>query len=299
MNRDEKEATKSIGLAWAASLVATALVTLLFSLWLQSSSFLGGSASVEMQALLADMRVNLVRSVEKEKSAVLATTDEESRTYAEESQAAARVVSRDLKTLEAMAAKSDSGKEKELVTRFSASWTTVSSIDSELLEAATENTNVKALGLSSTIGDDLMRKIDGNLDKLTARVKPEWRKAQMDKIAEDAKLGIRNLVILQNRHINAAAEPAKKSLETSMQSEQKSIETALATLDRMTGKKSRPYIREAKTEFSEFMRVNSEIVRLSTLNTNRTSAALSLGDKRKAEAECDRTLEALQKLATK
>lgn len=148
---------------------------------------------------------------------------------------------------------------------------------------------MKALGLSSTISDELMRKIDGSLDELTARIKPEWRKTRMNKIAKDAKFGIRNMVILQNRHINTAGEPANKSLEKSMQSERKNIETALATLDRMT----------AKTEFSEYMRVNSEIVRLSPLNTNRTSAALSLGDKRKTEAECDRSLEAQQKLATK
>jgi len=66
----------------------------------------------------------------------------------------------------------------------------------------------------------------------------------------------------------------------------------------MTGRKSRVYIREAITDFSELMRVNEEIVRLSTLNTNRNTAAISLGKKRMAEAECDRTLEALQKLAT-
>jgi len=298
MNRDEKEAGKSIGLAWAASLVATALVTLLLSLWLQGGSFMsGGSASMQKQALLAEMRVNLVRSVEKEKSAVLATTDEESRTYAEQSSAAAREVNRDLKTLKAMAAKDGSGKEKELVEKFSKSWATVSAIDSKLLETATENTNLKALNLSSTIGEELVRKIDGNLDKLTARVKPEWRKAQMEKTAEDAKLAIRNLVILQTHHVNAAGEKAKKSIEETMQAEQKTTETALGTLNTMTGKKSKPYIREAKTEFSEFMRLNTEIVRLSTLNTNQTSAALSLGNKRKAEAECDRTLQALQKLA--
>ncbi|HHE31313.1 MAG TPA: hypothetical protein ENL07_01395 [Chlorobaculum parvum] len=298
MNRDEKEAGKSIGLAWVASLVATALVTLLLSFWFQSGSFMsGGSASMQKQALLAEMRVNLARSVEKEKSAVLATTDEESRTYAEQSNAAAREVNRDLKTLEKMVSEDGSSKEKELVDKLSKSWATVSTIDKKLLEAATENTNTKALNLSSTIGEELVRKIDGNLDKLTARVKPEWRKAQMEKIAEDAKLAIRNLVILQVRHVNVADEQAKKSIEEKMQAEQKSTETALNKLNTMTAKKSKPYIREAKTEFSEFMRLNTEIVRLSTLNTNQASTALSLGNKRKAEAECDRTLQTLQKLS--
>jgi len=300
MNRDEKEAGKSIGLAWVASLVATALITLLTSFWFQGASIMNnGTPESQKLALLADMRVNLVRSAEKERSAVLATSDQQSAGFAGESKAAAREVSRDLKTLDSIIAKSGSEKEKSLAAKFGESWKTLSAIDAGLLESAMQNTNAKALDLSDTMGEELMRKIDGNLDKLTARVKPEWRQAQMQKIAESAKLAIRNLMIFQTHHVNAADEAAKKSIEKKMQAEKKGIDAALAKLDKMTGKKSRPYIREAKTEFSEFMRLNAEIVRLSTLDTNRKSAALSLGEKRKAEAECDRTLEALQKLAAK
>lgn len=298
MNRDEKDAGKSIGLAWAASLVATALITLLASFWLQSASIInGGSAGSQKLALLADMRMNIARSAEKEKSAVLTTSDEESAGFAEESKAATREVNRDLKTLEAIIAKSGSTKEKELVTRFGKSWAEVQQIDARLLESAPQHTNDKALELSNSIGADLMHKIDDNLTKLTAKVTPTARKAQMDRIAGDARIAIRNIALLQSRHIDAIADADKKKFESSMRAEQAKVSSALKALDKMTSKKSRPYIREAKTDFSEFMRVNSEIVRLSTLNTNRSTAALSLGDKRKADAGCDRALEALQKLA--
>ncbi len=298
MKADEKEAGKSIGLAWAASLVATALITLLASFWFQSAAIMGGgSAGSQKLALLADMRMNLARSAEKEKSAVLSANDGDAAGFAEQSKAAASKVGRDLKKLDAVSEQSGSEKEKELVAKFGASWRELQQIDAGLLESAMQNTNVKALDLSSTIGAELQQKIDGNLAKLTAKVKPEWKKAQMDKIAGETRLAIRNIAILQMRHVNATADGDKKRLEASMQAEQAKVGAALKSLDKMTGKKSRVFIREATTDFGEFMRVNSEIVRLSTLNTNRSTATLSLGDKRKTEAECDRTLEALQKLA--
>lgn len=300
MKEDEREAGKSIGLAWAASLVVTALITLLASFWFQGAPIMsGGPAGSQKLALLADMRMNLARSSEKEKSAVLSASDEQAAGFAEQSKAAARDVDRDLKKLEASVAKSDSAKEKELVAKFGTSWEEIRQIDAGLLESAMQNTNVKALDLSNTIGAELQQKIDDNLAKLTAKVKPDWRKAQMEKIATDAKLDIRDIALLQSRHIEAASTADKKALEASMQSEQANASAALKALDRMTGKKSHVYIREATTDFGEFMRVNAEIVRLSKLNTNKNATTLSLGKKRKAEAECDRTLEALQKLAAK
>ncbi|RXK81616.1 hypothetical protein EST62_11715 [Chlorobaculum sp. 24CR] len=300
MKADEREAGKSIGLAWAASLVATALVTLLASFWFQNTPIMsGGAVGSQKLALLADMRMNLARSSEKEKSAVLSASDEQAAGFAEQSKAAANDVDRDLKKLEASVAQSGSEKEKELVGKFGESWKTLSAIDAGLLESAMQNTNVKALDLSNTIGAELQQKIDENLSKLTARVKPEWRKAQMEKVAGDASLAIRNIALLQTRHIDDASEADKKKLEALMLAEQGKVSAGLKALDKMAGKKSRVYIREATTDFSEFMRVNAEIVRLSTLNTNKSTAALSLGKKRKAEAECDRTLQALQKLAAK
>lgn len=298
MKSNEKNGNKSKVFAWIASLVATALVTLLATFWFMNASVTsGGSPESQKLALCAEMRLNLARSAEKEKSAVLSESDEESANFAEQSKAAASEIDRDLKKLEKLVASSDSEKEKELVANFGKSWAELQGLNNKLLESAMQNTNVKALDLSGTIGAELMHKIDDNLAKLTGKIKPEARKIQMNKIAGEARLAIRNIALLQSRHTDAAAEGDKKKLEASMQAEQAKVGTALKTLDKMTGKQSRVYIREATTDFGEFMRVNAEIVRLSTLNTNRSTAALSLGDKRKAEAECDRALQALQKLA--
>jgi hypothetical protein len=298
MSGEKAAAGRKTGILWAVSLVATALITLLTTVYFQNASIMGGgSAGSQKLALIAEMRLSLAQSAEKEKSAVLSPSDEDSANFVEQSKAEARKVERDLKKLDASVAKSGSEKEKGLIAKFGKSWGELQEIDGKLLEAAIQHTNVKAVNLSSTIGVELQQKIDDNLAKLTAKVTPEARKTQMEKVAGDARIAVRNIALLQSRHIDAGDEAAKRKLEASMQAEQAKASAALKTLDKLTVKKSRVFIREATTDFGEFMRVNAEIVRLSTLNTNKSATALSLGEKRKAEAECDRALEALQKLA--
>lgn len=298
MSGDKAASGRKTGFLWVASIVATALVTLVITLYFQNASLLnGGASSSKLQAIVTDMRMNLVRSAEKEKCAVMSKSDEQSANFAEQSRSAARAVERDLKKLEAIIATSDSEKQKKLVGRFAESWKAVQEIDTGLLEKAMQNTNVKALNLAETIGVELQQKMDTNLVRLTATVGPEWKKAQMDKIAGDARLAIRSVALFQMRHINAATESDKKHIEAAIQSEKVKVNAALKTLDKMTGKKSRPYIRDTITCFDEYMRVSDEIVRLSVLNTNKSTEAISLEQKRMAEAECDRALEALLKLA--
>jgi hypothetical protein len=295
MEGSKTVAGRKTGLIWAASLVATALITLFASSYsIRSWHRDANSLSRQKQALLADMRINLVRSVEKEKSAVLASNDEQSRNFVEQSRSASVQVDRDLKSLNRIIAQGGSDKERDLVKKFEATWNNVRQIDSVLLESAMQNTNVKAFDLSYTIGAELLRKIDDNLVKLTAKVTPPARRSQMEKIATEVSIAVRNIALYQPRHINTAADADKISIEASMQAEGLKAGASLKTLDTMTGNKSRAYVREAIADFGEFMRVNEEIVRLSHLNTNRSAVELSLGKKRLAEADCDRTLKSLQ-----
>ncbi|HWR01807.1 MAG TPA: MCP four helix bundle domain-containing protein [Chlorobaculum sp.] len=300
MEGGKRAAGRRITIIWTASLVATALITLLASSYYHRTLRLdANSLSLEKQALLADMRINLARSVEKEKSAVIAADDEQSRNFAEQSKSSSAQVDRDLKNLDRLIAQGGSEKERDLLKKFEASWSNVQQIDAGLLESAMQNTNVKAVDLSSTIGAELLRKIDENLAKLAARSTPPSRKPLVEKLAAGVGIATRNIAILQSRHINASAEADKKGIEASIQAENLKTGSTLKSLERMVGdKKSRTYVKEASADFGEFMRVNDEIVRLSHLNTNRNTVDLSLGKKRVAETECDRTLKSLQSLAS-
>ncbi|NTW51709.1 MAG: hypothetical protein HGB22_03895 [Chlorobiaceae bacterium] len=299
MEEGKRAAGRRIGIIWAASLVATALIAFFASSYFHRTFRLdANSLFVQKQALVADMRINLVRSVEKEKSAVIASSDEQSRNFAEQSASSSAQVDRDLKKLARLIEQGGSEKERDLLHKFEISWNNVRQIDTALLESATQNTNIKAVELSSTIGAELLRKIDENLAKLTAKTAQPAKKAQIEKIAAGVALADRNIAIYQLRHINAPGEAEKKGIEGSIQAEGAKVGAALKALERIPGEKSRTYAKEAVTDFVEFMKVNDEILRLSHLNTNRNTIELSLGKKRLAEAECDRTLKSLQSLSS-
>ncbi|NTU57795.1 MAG: hypothetical protein HGB00_02585 [Chlorobiaceae bacterium] len=283
---------------WAGSLVATALISLLATAYFQRSwSGDATSLSAKKKELLAEMRLNLARSVENEKSAVMALSDEQSRSFAEESRSSSADVDGNLKRLERLIAQGGSDKERELVKKFSESWNEAHAIDAGLLESAMQNTNIKAAELSNTISAELLRKIDENLAKMSAKTTQPARRPQMEKMSAEVAIALRNISIFQNRHINAASDTDKQAIDLSMQAEILRAGATLKNLERLGGEKSRAYVKEAVADFGEFIKVNEEIGRLSHLNTNRTTLELSLGKKRLAEAECDRALKSLQAIS--
>lgn len=285
------------GIIWAASIVATALGTLLVSsLYWHAWPTNGVSRDARKQALVADMRISLMRSVEMEKSAVMALDDEDSRDFADQSKSASEVVERDRQRFEKLLAKGGSKEERDLAQKFDSSWNTIRQIDSVLLESAVQNTNMKAIELSNTVGADLLQKFDDDLTKLTRQVMPVTRRNEMDKFAGQAKTSVLKIAVLQWRHIQAPGAAEKAPLEISMNEEARKADAALKTLTGMSGKKNHTFIKDASSQYTEFVNLNQEIVRLSRLNTNRATVDQSLGKKRITTAECDRTLKALQSL---
>jgi hypothetical protein len=285
------------GIIWVASLVATALCTLFVSsLYWHAWPGSAGSRDVRKQALVADMRINLLRSAEMEKSAVMALTDEDSRDFADQSKNATAAVDRDRQSFEKLLAQGSSKEERDLTSKFDASWKTIHQIDAELLESAVQNTNLKAIELSNTVGADLLQKFDDDLTKLTRQVVPVTRRSEMEKVAGQAKNEVLKIAVLQWRHIQAPGAAEKAPIETAMNDASRKADAAMKSLMVMSSKKNRTYIKDASSQYSEFIRLNQEIVRLSRLNTNRTTIEQSLGKTRLETAECDRALKALHLL---
>ena len=290
---------RTIGIIWAASLVATAIVSLLASSWMQGA-WPGSpdSRGDRRRALISVMRMNLAKAAEKEKCAVIALNDEESRNYADQSRQSSAYVDRDLRSLGGLIARDGSGEERELLKKFEASWNVRRQIETALLDTATENTNMKAIELSDTISSELLQKFHDDLVKLTSRVTPPTRRTEMDKSAGQAEVAALNLALLQKRHINAPTEADKIAIETAIKAAEQKADSALKSLETMSGKKTGPFMKGALSDFSQFMQVGEEIVRLSRINSNRSAIETSLGRKRLADAECDRELKALQASGT-
>lgn len=105
---------------------------------------------VRKEEMLSRMQVSLLKSVDIEKAAVMATTDELSRSLAEESLRSAEAVERDRLELSRLIAHDHTDKETSLLGEFNSCWAELQKIDKAILDFAVENTNIKASVLSFT-----------------------------------------------------------------------------------------------------------------------------------------------------
>jgi hypothetical protein len=287
--------SRRLVIMWLASIVGTALLAA-FSTSIVGIRLWPGNVyeqSSKRQELLARMRLNLLASVEQEKSAVMALTDEESRNHADKAREAAAAVERDRRNLESLPGQDIPDRQAVLLHDFDTAWKTLREIDTEILDGAVQNTNLKAAELSRTIGSELLEKIEQDLGRLTAKVTPAPRRCEMELLAGRAVIATVKIARLQALHVDEEEVEQKKLIAASIEREADRARTLLKTLDGMTGRKSRAFIREARLNFDEYLRVSDEVIRLSELNTNHGSRKLSLGKKRIAAAECDRILKAL------
>ena len=122
--------------------------------------------------ILSRMHINLLRSVEAEKNAVMAETDEESQTFAEQSLKAADLVDRDRREIGTMMDKDHSNQELQLLQEFDGCWTEFRKTDRELLDFAVKNTNLKATRLSFGPAGEAVNRFEKALNSLIS-IQPE------------------------------------------------------------------------------------------------------------------------------
>lgn len=295
MDQRPSKLSKGIIITWAASLAIVAMLAFV------GFSFIDGifyprhshEQALKQYEVISEIRTSLLTSLEKEKCAVMALSDEESQNYADQSREASNALERHRKRLDLLLNERASADEKAMLREFDASWKIVKETDALLLEYAVQHTNLKAYGLSNTMGAELQQKFEEHLVRLTAKVSPPARKSEMSRIAGQAISSALKITNLQNRHIGESDKEKKALLESEISTEAKKVQAALKTLDGMAVSKNRSFIRQASIGFSDIMNINEEVIRLSRLNTGRASVELSLGKKRIAAAECDRILKAL------
>ncbi len=119
------------------------LAALILVLTLIVIRFRGGSPDLQdvignmtkKMELLSAMRVNLLKSEETEKSAVMADTDETSRDFADRSRQAADRVERDHRELESLLNRDHTDKEMKLFHQFDSCWAELRKIDHEILSS--------------------------------------------------------------------------------------------------------------------------------------------------------------------
>ena len=285
-----------IAFALAISLIVMVLLAFYFSTLLKRDIQTGSVLGFTMKSgeITSRMRINLLKSVELEKSAFMAITDEDSRTFADQSRMTADTVESDYQELKGLIDKEGTGAEVRLLKEFTECWKNFREIDEELLRLSVENTNIKAASLSHTAGAQAIGRFERAFAQLTEIHSSSVKEARISRLAYRAVTAALMIYTLQSPHINEAQDAKMDEIESVMKAKEKTVRSAFADLAQLVDERGRTFLDTASLAFEEFMKVNAEIVRLSRINSNIKSLELSLGRKRKVAAQCEETLNALQ-----
>ncbi len=248
----------------------------------------------EQTHLVQTMRSELLASAEAEKSAVMADTDESSRAFAEQSEQASQNVEKARLALTALLEKNS--REAKLLDQFSTAWEKLRDMDRQILLLAVQNTNLKALRLSTGPAAARLEQMQAALDKLMDwAAQPSTNKARVVQLCAQAMTNSLNLHALETPHIFEATDTGMELLEARMKPLDATVRQALNLLDVLVrGGSAKPWIAEARQAFEQFQTLHNEVLELSHQNTNVRSMEESLGQKRRLMILCLSQLDALQ-----
>lgn len=241
------------------------------------------------RGLSADLLVQFTKASDASNRAVMADTDELSRTFAGESAQATAAVQKDVDALGPLLQDLKYADETRLLQEFSSRFAQYQSLDRQILDLAVENTNLKAQRLSFGPGQTAVDQFRTALDHVIGAAGSDaWR---VKATASEAVSAVREIQVLQSVHIADPDDAKMTEIETRMAAWQTVARNDLGTLTALT--KGSAALTSASAALDAFMRVNADIVALSRRNTNVRSLALSLDAKRKVIAPCEESANAL------
>jgi hypothetical protein len=244
--------------------------------------------------LVGRMRLALASASEAEKSAVLATTDQDSQTFADQARAATTEVQEESRELEDLLKTGGTSGERDLLAQFSQNFAEFQRIDKDLLNLAVKNTNLKAYDLAFGPAADALREMSEALSRLVAANSASPASSQVMRLADDAQIAALRLQTLLPPHIAEESDRRMDELEASMAKDDEQVRkdlAGLAALPDLGGVSDRA---SAAASYDRFSTIKAQILALSRENTNVRSLAISLNQKRKVMLLCQETLNALQ-----
>ena len=243
----------------------------------------------EEESLIGAIRETLLSSVEAEKSAVLATTDEESLAMARESRRLAQRIDALVGDLRTRVEADGRASVSERFATFASRWGDLEAVDERLLALAVANTNLKAMRLSARDGLAAVDRFLAALDGIE-RSSTEPETIRLLSRAATAAVREQSLLLI---HIPSADDAEMTRLERQMSDLAARVDDALAAL-RTTGTVAAGALDSAAEAWAEERRIVAEVVQLSRENTNVRSFDVSVHEKRTATRACLDALAALQ-----
>ena len=233
--------------------------------------------------LVGRMQLALASASEAEKSAVLAITDKDSQTFADQARMATAEIERERTELGTLLATGGTQRERVLLAEFSQAFANLQHIDDEVLGLAVKNTNLKAYSLLFGPAADTLAEMDAALARVLAKraaESPEAKRAMP--LAFGARIGILRIQALLAPHIAEESDAKMDRMEASMSKEEMQVRKNLDGLVALEKRVGDADLATAASLFVRYGELKARILVLSRENTNVRSLALSLNQKRKA-----------------
>jgi hypothetical protein len=244
--------------------------------------------------LVSRMQFALASEAEAEKSAVLATTDEDSVKFADQARAAATEVEGERQELGKRLASDGTQTERELLAQFSEAFVRLKQVDEEVLALAVKNTNLKAYDLAFGPAAETLAEIDAALSRIVDWNADSPNAGKVMALASGAQVAALRVQALLAPHIAEESDEKMERLEARMAGEESQVRKALDGLAGVPGLRGDADLAAARSGFLRYGELKARILALSRENTNVRSLALSLTQKRKAMILCLEPLGALQ-----
>lgn len=244
--------------------------------------------------LVGRMELALARASEAEKSAVLAITDQDSQTFADQARAATAEVDQERQELGKFLGAGGTQRERDLLASFSQVLGDLQRIDDDVLRLAVKNTNLKAYALAFGPAADTLAELDAALSRVVAKTADSPDAKQVMLLAFGARTAALRIQALLAPHIAEESDSKMDQLEASMLTQELEARKdlrGLAALRRLEGDAD---VAVATSRFVRYCELKVRILALSRENTNVRSLALSLNQKRKAMMLCLEELNALK-----
>jgi hypothetical protein len=244
--------------------------------------------------VVGQMQLALASASEAEKSAVLATTDQESKTFADQARVATAEVERVRKELGSLLSAGGTQHEKDLLAQFSQAFANLQRVDDEVLRLAVMNTNLKAYDLLFGPAAGALAEMETALAHVVAKHAESPGAKRMMLMAFGARIGVLHIHAQLSPHIAEENDAKMDQMEASMTKEEKQVREDLDGLAAILGPEADPDVRVAAERFARYIELKARILVLSRENTNVRSLALSLNQKRKAMILCLDALDTLK-----
>jgi hypothetical protein len=244
--------------------------------------------------LVGRMQVDLASASEAEKSAVLAVTDEDSQTFADQARAASGKVEQERGELGELLTQGGTQGERDLLAQVTAAFADFQRVDRDLLALAVKNTNIKAYNLAFGPAATAIKEMNAALARLVAAHADSSEAKTMMPLAFGAQISALRIQTLLPPHIAEESDQKMDALEALMATEDVQVRKSLDGLAALPKFGKEPELGTAAERYAEFNNLRTQILALSRENTNVRSLSISLNQKRKVMLVCQAALSALQ-----